>query len=405
MRIAAGLLLLIAPAFAQTVWQVGAGANLDQVFANAAAGDIVLLAPGSYLPFTLQKGLAVIGPATIQGLTGTVGPWEAVIQIPAGQQAHLIGLQFPPTQQPSMPVPLSGQQVMVSGAVGFEDCSFGPGVPNSLVVTSGEVVLQRCTVQGGRGLGGGMLVSGGTCTLSGCSVTGLDGSGLGYFVIPPTPGLEITAGTLLAAGSTLRGGNATDYYYGVWRHPEPGVRCGGTARVSLADCTVTGGSGQAFSSTGAGAVGIDCTAPSPALVEWARGALSGGTGTPPGGAVAGNVQNVPTLVGLDLDHGLVRGAVSTITATAGNSQQLLGILATFANGVTAVPGVVDPVFGAVALSFPLVLAVPAPGAIVTATVAVPNAAGLLGVALWSQALQFDGAGSLRASAVVGGAVH
>lgn len=387
---------------AQTTWNVAPPANLDAVFAAAAPGDLVLLAWGTYRPFTLTKGLVVIGPATIQGATGPVGPWDTDITIPAGQHAALIGLDFQPTQQPGAPVPLSGNQVTVTGSASFEDCSFGTGVPHSLVVTSGEVVLQHCTVRGGPGLGGGFRQAGGYCSMSGSTVEGLDaGSFGGPFTILAQPGATIDGGTFTASHTTFRGGNASRDN-GISRAPAPALAgSGATTRVFLADSTATGGTGIAGGANLPGAPAVTSSTGQPVL--HARTNLAGGMGTVPGPASTGNVAADPQIVGLAIDHGLWFGSTSTATAIAG-SAALLAVLATLDHAVTAHPAVVEPLFGLQAQAVTVVVAVPAAGGAVPVAIVVPNTLALRGVALWLQALQWSSA-AWRASAVAGGPVH
>jgi hypothetical protein len=136
-------------------------------------------------------------------------------------------------------------------------------------------------------------------------------------------------------------------------------------------------------------------------VRHARTSLSG-TGS---ATVTGNVVGDPRLVGMRLDQGFWRGATSTATATAGTASQPLVIVAGFDATPAAVPNVLGPVYGVAAGLFVTTLAAPAAGAPVATAIAVPNAAGLVGVTLWLQALQFDGGATWSASPVVGGVVR
>jgi hypothetical protein len=57
-----------AAASAQTVWTVNPPTDLTQFFATIAPGDIVLLGPGSYVPFTLQyDGVAAWRASAVVG--------------------------------------------------------------------------------------------------------------------------------------------------------------------------------------------------------------------------------------------------------------------------------------------------------------------------------------------------
>jgi len=374
---------------AQTVWNVPAGADLTQAFAAAAPGDVMLLAPGRYSRFALGKGLTVVGPALIEAVA-TPGPIvPSTVTVPTGQAARLIGLDFAAT-------PAVGHSLSLSGSVSLEDCMVGPGGDLSAPTldTIGSLVMQRCTVRGG-----GMWVAGGTVSLSRCELHGRPAFVLSSFALLASAALHVAAGEVVGSHVTATGGQGA-WGPGTWGYPwllpsAPAIAVFGTARVTLCDSSLAGGP----LGGGNGAPAIDST--SSFAVRHARTNLTGTNGLPTVGNVVGDAR----LVGMQLDRGLRLGATSTATATAGVAQQLLGIVGGFDATPSSVFGVAGPTYGAASGPILLTIAMPPAGAPVATSVAVPNHAGLLGIGVWLQALQFDGASQWTASPVVGGVVH
>ena len=379
---------------AQTVWTVTNGANLPATIAQAAPGDIVLLATGTTLTaaFTLNKGLTLIGVTqTAIGLFSYPGSPVTTINIPPGQRARLVGLDFTGIT--------ASHSVRVDGDVAFEHCMFDLGYTVIGQMTAGSNVrLHHCTSRGGwiatpyYSYGAGrMQVYNALVALVDCT---LEGSPAWVYPLHPGPffynataGLEAWDSTIVASRCSFTGGSR--YYTGPTQGA-PGIDARGNTSVFLTDCTLTAGNG-----TPGGAALAAPTATG--FAQYARTTLIGGTTT-------GNAVAVPELVGIGIDHGLVRGQTSTVTATAGSSQQLLAIVGGFDGTASTNPLVPEPVYGVGAGLSTLVFAIPAPGANVPYSIAVPNVVGLLGVELWFQACQLAGA-NVRASAVVGGVVR
>lgn len=136
--------------------------------------------------------------------------------------------------------------------------------------------------------------------------------------------------------------------------------------------------------------------------HFARTALNGGAGATPGAGSTGGVQSVTELVGIRIDTGFQLNQTSTVTAIAGSSQQPLGIGGGFSAVPSSFPIIVEPVFGQQLI--PLTIALPGPGAAVTAPVPVPNNPVLRGIGVWLQAFQLD-VPVVRASTLVGGVVR
>lgn len=372
---------------AQTVWNVPTGANLTQTFAAAAPGDVMLLAPGRYSRFALTKGLTVVGPAVIEAVASPGGNAPSTVTVPTGQTARLIGLDF-------AAIPAAGHSLSLGGAVSLEDCSVGPGDPGAPTLeTIGALVMQRCTVRSG-----GMWVAGGTVSLNRCVLHGGPAVVFTSWAIPALAALHVAAGEVVGSHVTATGGQGApgSFFPAMPSQPAaPALAVFGIARVSLSDASLVGGLGAG----GSGASAIDNA--SPFAVHHARTSLTGTNGLPWLGNVVGDAR----LVGLQLDQGLRLGATSTATATAGVAQQLLGIVGGFDATPSSILGVSGPVFGAAAGPILLTYALPAAGAPVATSLAVPNHAALLGIGVWLQALQFDGTSQWTASPVVGGVVH
>ncbi len=368
---------------AQTIWNPPSGAILEPWFAMAAPGDIIEL-NGLYQPFTLTKGLTLISPtgfSSIQRTLTTVFNYNSTISVPPGQRARMVGLRFEPSGL--------GHSVSVSGDASFEDCSVVAAWGSAFGISSGTVILQRCEMTAIKGAG--VVLTGGICTMTHCNLHG--GSAITTVhpnLEPADPGLRQTGGVLIASHVNASGGNAAPGSFPFpWEPAAPAVVCaGGTAWFS--DSLLTGGSGLGFT---VGAPALTATS----SVSIARTSLMGGS--PSTGFV-----NVPQLVGMAANGPIVRGANAVVVATAGSSQQLLGIVGNFDSTPAFLPPIVEPLFGAPAGLVVLALAVPGPNAAVQASVNVPNAASLYGSPVWFQAVQLNGA-QIRPSTLVGGCIR
>jgi hypothetical protein len=110
------------------------------------------------------------------------------------------------------------------------------------------------------------------------------------------------------------------------------------------------------------------------------------------------------MVGMSASGPPTRGSSFTATATAGSSQDLLGIVGGFDATLATVPPIVEPLCGDPTQLIALLIAFPAPAAAVPFAVVVPNVAALIGFPVWLQAVQLD-SGAIRASTVVGGVIR
>lgn len=375
--------LLATPAAAQVVWTVPTGQDLDPFIAQASPGDILLLG-GNHPTFQLNKGLTIVGlgtdPVTGSYVSGFIG---IGIDVPAGQTATLMGFQL---QVWSATGQYTNALLVYGGRVTIADV-----VTNNSVGVFGEVVLQRVKItSGGLGIGGDVFATD-------VSVTGRSLAVTFTSILLPSAGVIVGGANTRFVGSRLTanggaGGTTT------WPTTQ--------TYASRAGMEVLGGQVFLTDSTLAGVAGSPLLAASVALagngnVAIARTTLLEGAGAT---ATSSGYQTVDTMVGMQALEQPTRGQSFAVTATAGSSQSLLGIVAGLDRTVNILPPVVEPVFGIPAQLIALTLAMPTAGATVPAAVAVPNLPTLLGVELWLQAVQLAGP-TIRASTPVGGAIR
>lgn len=373
--------------------------DLDQVIVMAAPGDVVLLNGLQFPPFTLTKGLTLIGPGTIRPFTFAAVNQVSTLTVPPGQQAHVAAVDFAPH-------PVIGavtNRVVANGRVTFENCNFGAGAPNNLIV-SGTILLHHCSVHGSAVNGGsdqvgGMRVLSGVCCITNSTLQGANGvfsNAYGTYIVPPSPALIVQGGIVLVSTTNLFGG--AGFAHPIYGNPLPGAPAvvAGNGTTSLSDCSLRGGSSpNAF----AGATALVGNA----NTSHGRTTLVGGAGATMGASSSGPVQHLPQIVGMAIDQRFRLGAATTLTAIAGSSQALC-MFASFDPTPTTHPVVIGPILGSIAQIVPLLMTAPSPGLQVNHTIAVPNQAYLLGTGLHAQAGQLDG-NMVRMSAGIGGVVH
>jgi hypothetical protein len=359
------------------------GAAVDSYIAQASPGDVLQL--GAQHPsFQVTKGVVIVGQPGGTTITGPLPGGQIQVAVPAGQRASLSRLSLPSGGMSGFFV--DGSLFLQSGQCHVEDVTVA-----FVRVVDGVHILQRVTAGGVP-----MNISGGLCVMSQVTLIGRNASGL------PTdssrPALVQSGGTLVASRLTATGGNGLDL--GFMTHAaSPGVQILGGSTF-LTDSSVTGGAGS-FGPFGA-APGAAALVGTGGNVQVARTALTPGavgSGTPSSG-----FQTVGAMVGMRIDAAPTRGATFQVTATAGDSLGLLVVVGGFHAIPNNVPPVVEPLFGIPADLVPLTWALPAAGANVACSVAVPNAAQLFGADVWLQAIQLTPT-DIRASAVVGGAIR
>lgn len=198
------LAALTLPASAGTTWIVDAAGGGDFTtigagVAAASAGDVLLVLPGSYPAFTLDKSLSVVGQ---DGAQPTVSG-QTVVTASAG--ATLANLSL--------------QRLLASGCVGkllldAVDVIDGSGSHCTTVELIGckDVAWQDSTIAGKDGdvwcEAPGIIVDGSRVELTDCAVSGGDGWGDLFDGYPGRVGLLVRAGShVLSSRTAITGGN------------------------------------------------------------------------------------------------------------------------------------------------------------------------------------------------------
>jgi hypothetical protein len=187
--------VIVSPLPAQTVHHVGAFgfATIQAAIQAASPGDVVLVDAGLHAAFTLDKGLTVVGSATggtsILSFGNTAVP---VIDVPAGQIAHLVQMQFTTMR-------------IVGGHVTIDRCSFTGARPR-LNITNAVAHLQRCSViPTGNTVGAPdstVFVHDAEVFASDCTIHGLPGSPFGA----PGTAIAINLSTFHGSHMTVAAG-------------------------------------------------------------------------------------------------------------------------------------------------------------------------------------------------------
>lgn len=252
---------------AQSTLTVGPGGHpqIGDAVAAAQPGDLILVQSGSYLPFHVPIGVRILAPngATVTTPPGGPGiPFVHDVNPPAGQQATIVGLTF--ATNPAYPPAEPPVAVRATGNVVFADCVFRnwSDYSSHAVLCNGDVQFDRCqwnSVWDCMSVLGGRVVAN-ECQFQVSRVLWAGGD--------PTC-IVASSGEIALHFCTLRGADSIGSPNLVGG---PAVRLVGSARMSLADCTVAGGSSQTWAST---AIVNNSTQP----VLHARSNIAGGHGT------------------------------------------------------------------------------------------------------------------------------
>ena len=198
--------LLLAPSAGAATWVVDAAGgghftSIQEGIDIAAPGDVLLVKPGFYLAFTLEKDLSILGPAS--------GPLPYV----SGQShllmdnAEIAGLRFSTFKLVGATGVVLLDEIQVDGFIaGFDACG------GSRIEDCAQVHVARSSIHGkdgdeyceSRALG----VVDSTVTLTDCLLVGGTGWGDDFFGYPGIEGLDIAGESLVVlARTSVHGGN------------------------------------------------------------------------------------------------------------------------------------------------------------------------------------------------------
>jgi hypothetical protein len=283
-RLLTGLLftaLLSVPAEAAviTVGPAGSGANFTSISAAVAAaqpGDRILVAPGTYARFVLDKPVSVIGsaPGTVFVQAALTAPAVRISDLDAGEEGVVAELSVLPVAAQTLGV-LAAPLIVVNDNAGvavLQHVTLSPGLADQSLDETLEVrdtqalYLLDSVVDGydentvlGGGLGGGhgIEIERSGVWILGSAVTGGDAAVLtGWFAAPAGAGIEAEDSVLRLARTSVQGGSGGSDFFGASTDGQPGL--------VLSDCDLehAGGPGsQLFGGAGAigalGAPGVD----------------------------------------------------------------------------------------------------------------------------------------------------
>ncbi|MCA8950570.1 MAG: right-handed parallel beta-helix repeat-containing protein [Planctomycetes bacterium] len=350
---------------AQSVLRVGPGqtyADIPPAIAAAAPGDLVLVAAGTYSPFTLDKGITLradpVGAAVDIGVINQTG--AIVCAVPAGQHGHLEQLSCLQAVEVRPP-----QGATTAGAVSFVDLD----LLATVTVQGAALALHRCVCRGYTVTGHG-LVLGGAATVSASQCTIFGGST--FFAAAPSGIAASGTATLSCSDCTIEGGYQGSVHTIV--AIASGIALTGAARVWLVDSTANALQAPFVN---AFAVGIDNQSSQPVTIE--RCTVLDSRGNP--NVWTGTVQP-GLLLGLSTTAPMVRGSTFRLDF---RSRPGLPVAAHGAFGLGApasLPLLVQPEWGFAANSIPLALMIADAQGAAGLPVTLPNVAWLQDLPLW-----------------------
>src|SRR5262245_48125392 len=401
-------LVVVSGARAQTTWTVTQQNGVQAAIAAAAPGDVILL-PNTggfpdYTPFTVDKGVTIRGNGCRVGWPlGASTTYDLTILVPAGERAHLDGLDLTWSQHSFGNF---GMRLVHNGGVlSVQRCNVLYVGGDAVLVAAGAVVFQSCSLHAQRlsgyptlGTAAGLLVQGGDVTVRDSSVRGLD-AGFFWFgpvhmvPMPAHPGADVAGGSMHAERSTFVGGSgiitSLTFLAGAC-----GLRTSGSAAVWLGDCTLVGGSTSGVFLGGPALCNNGSTTAQLANVTLSPGWPS----APPS---TGSANPAAPLIRLALTPAFQRGATSTLSF-AGEPGALFVLGLALDSAPTLHPFLVEPVWIVNNVAVALGLLDAAGGA--TLAVAVPATASLEHQLVWCQAVSGFGL-PLHASTIAGGLIQ
>lgn len=214
--------------------------QIADAVAAAQPGDLIVVDSGVYNPFALPIGVRIVAPngATITTPPGGGGlPWSHTMNPPVGQRATIVGLTwatntvYPPAEPPVT--------VVVTGNVAFTNCTFRnfSDYGSNAVVCNGnaDVQFDRCRFE-----------SPWDCVSVGAGrVAATDCQFLCYSVLwgaGPASGLVANGGDITLSSCLVQAAPS--------QAGTPAVRLSGSARLTIADSTLTAGTSQSMAGPG-----------------------------------------------------------------------------------------------------------------------------------------------------------
>jgi predicted outer membrane repeat protein len=248
-----------------------------QTAVNAAvSGDVLLVGPGAYAPFTIDnKSLYVFAmPGGAVTISGTI----EIKNLGAAQRVILSGITATAPTATILAQPPPGLRATSNlGHVRLQSCSFtggkgkqgtcyanGAGGHGALLTDSTRVAFVACTLVGGRGYhnttnysdctggngGNGLEASGSAVALYDCDLRGGDGGQYGYQGGNGGHGAHQMDYGVFASGSTFTGGTggyAADFLAAYGGDGGDGLRVEASAQAQLVDNVyIRGAHGQSF---------------------------------------------------------------------------------------------------------------------------------------------------------------
>ena len=365
-----------------------------QAAINAASpGDVILLpntgGQPDYESFSVFKGVTIRGNGCRVGASMSAPIAVVAVNVPAGQRAHLDGLDF--SYSYNAQFGNVGTQIQVSGGtLSVQRCSFQTLFGSSVAIANAEVLFEGSTIWsvGSVFPSPSIHAVGSRVSLHDCSVRGPNAA-----MVPPLasfnaqPAVLLIDSTCHAERTSFQGGSNNL----ALRDAAEGFVMSGASRAWLSDCSVQGGS----STTGVG---------KPALVnntataaELANTQLQ--AGQPNAVPSIGPVVVAP-LLRLAMSPELQRGTTSTLTFQ-GSAGNVFGLWLALDSASVSVPEIVEPIWFSQGIPISWGLLDGAGAA--TYPVVVPNVAALENATVWCQAIGWL-ALPLRASTALGGMI-
>lgn len=232
---------------AQTTLLVGPGGMLPQIrdaLQIAVPGDRIVVVAGTYAHFTAQVGVTIqaLVPGTVsvtwqqQFVPGTClanpqclaneGP--TVLAPPPGQTLHVTGIDFLPNIFTGTAV-VRHRVVVTSGTVTMDQCTVQATGAVALTVQNASLHLQDCAIAGigGNGAAHGLLATNATVTAIDSAIAGNTGA-----AATPGDGVQLNAAVLHGSNLQIYGGSTTQ---GIGA---PALRGSPAAQVWLCDSTL-----------------------------------------------------------------------------------------------------------------------------------------------------------------------